>query len=364
MNAITTYDKTRNLLRSEEASQRFAEVLGDKDRAQIFLASVLSVVTQSDKLMQCDPQSIMLAALKAATLQLVIEPAIGQAYIIPYKDRATFQIGYKGIIQLALRTKQYLIINATEVYEGEEIKQNRLSGVIVLNGKRISDKVIGYASYFEMKSGYKHYFYMTVEQLHDHAKKYSPSYKYGDTLWHTNFDVMAKKTVLKQNLSKYGQLSVNILADDEDVIDAEFVAPPPEVKVEQPVAPEPEKKPGKKKEEKVQLENPLPSNLEATSTSSDPSISYPNVPLPPPEQVGDAFPPREPEAPPDNNNTMSIPQMLAHDGYFRDQGLAKAAMMWYQGPMDYPSVCVWAAVVRDAMSQGKPLAEAAKSGPK
>jgi recombination protein RecT len=340
MNAITTYDQTRSLLRSEEARKRFEEILGDKDKAQAFLASVLSVVYQSNNLSQCDPQTVMFAAMKAATLDLPVEPNLGQSYIIPYKSKATFQIGYKGIIQLALRTQQYLIINATEVYEGEEIKQNRLTGVISLNGKRSSDKIIGYASYFKMKSGYEHYLYMTVEDLVAYAKRYSPSYNYNDTLWHTNFDAMAKKTVLKMNLLKYGELristilSAGIEADEENVVQAEVISNVPVAEKET------EKKPAKKKEEKVQPEDPLPATTEV------PSISYPNDPPPMPEQIGDAFPPR------DEDFGTPMWQRLVVAGIFAGDVTAKTVMRFYTGQMDWKDVEPWARKVKSYLDKG------------
>jgi len=347
MNAITKYSQTRELLRGAEAKMRFEEILGDKDKAQAFLASVLSVVYQSNGLSRCDPQSIMFAAMKAATLDLPVEPNLGQSYIIPYKEHATFQIGYKGIIQLALRTQQYLIINATEVYEGEQIKQNRLTGVIVLNGQKKSDKIIGYASYFKMKSGYEHYLYMSVEELTAFAKKYSKAYRVDDSLWHTDFDVMAKKTVLKQNLTKYGELRISTILEAAMEADEDVAETVDAVAIPVPEPPEPEKKPRKPKEEKVEeqaSETPFVQEATSSGVSSDPP---------------------EPEGPPMNGHvstpaTLSTPEMLVQGGYFREVGLAKAALMWYKGSLEYEPLIAWANQVQDAMKKGAPLAQAAK----
>lgn len=214
--AITPYARLKTIVMADDVQARFKAIL-DK-RGPAFLASLLSVVSSNDALQSCDPASVLTSAAKAAVLNLPIEPALGFAHIVPFKSKATFVIGYKGLIQLAIRTGMYEVINATEIYQGEEIKEDRLTGKIVLNGKRAGNDVTGYVSYFKLKNGFEKFLYMPVEKIHDHAKKYSKSYGYDSSAWKTNFPDMAKKTVLRQILSKYGLLSIEILNDDEGYV--------------------------------------------------------------------------------------------------------------------------------------------------
>ena len=146
----------------------------------------------------------------AASLDLPINQNLGFAYIIPYKDEAQFQMGYKGYIQLAMRTGQYQTINAAEVYEGEIVKQNRFTGEYEF-GEKTSDKIIGYIAYFKLVNGFEKYLYMSIEEMQAHAKKFSKNYKGGTDKWGlTDFHSMAIKTVLKRLISKYGILSIEM----------------------------------------------------------------------------------------------------------------------------------------------------------
>ncbi|MGL4902384.1 MAG: recombinase RecT, partial [Cetobacterium sp.] len=156
-----------------------------------------------------------------ATLDLPIEKNLGYAYIVPYKDKAQFQMGYKGYIQLALRSGQYKYINSIEIKEGELENYNLLTGEFNFKfiediNQRLEAKTIGYASYIEFTNGFRNTLYMTKEQIENHAKKYSQSYGYdlskgySNSNWSKNFDSMALKTVLKLNLSKFGALSVSV----------------------------------------------------------------------------------------------------------------------------------------------------------
>lgn len=214
--AITKYDKFKLTLRSDSVRERFQAILDE--RAEVFMSSLLSVVAGNQALQNCDTGSILTSAAKAAILNLPIEPSLGFAYIVPFKTEATFILGYKGYIQLAIRTSAYDAINATEIYEGEEIIENRLTGEIKLNGKRTSDEVIGYAAYFRLNNGFEKFKYMTVDEVHDHAKKYSKSYGNKRSAWTTNFNDMGKKTVIRQLLSKYGLLSINMQDADISLI--------------------------------------------------------------------------------------------------------------------------------------------------
>lgn len=199
----------KGLLSMEAYKARFDEVLGKK--APGFISSLISVANSNLELSNVDPRTIVAAGMIAATLDLPINPNLGFAYIIPYNGRATFQMGYKGYIQLAMRSGQFKTINACEVYEGEIEKVHRIEGTFEF-GEKKSDKIIGYMAYIQTINGFEKYMYMTVEEMQNHAVKYTHGrYKKGNKTWGiTDFDSMAIKTVLKRLLSKYGLLSIEI----------------------------------------------------------------------------------------------------------------------------------------------------------
>ena len=153
------------------------------------------------------------SAMTAATMKLPINPNLGFAYIIPYKNRghmeAQFQMGWKGFVQLAMRTGQYKTINAGPVYDGQIEDIDFITGEIV-RGRKKSDTVIGYVAYFQLVNGFSKTLYMSKEDCMKHAQEFSKSYKYGGGVWKTNFDAMATKTVLKQLISKYGIMSIDM----------------------------------------------------------------------------------------------------------------------------------------------------------
>jgi len=158
----------------------------------------------------------------------------GFAYIVPYakddydekgnkirKQYAQFQMGYKGFIQLAQRSGLFKTISVTEVYEGQLIEENPLTGFAFDFTKKTSDKVIGYASYFELLNGFQKTLYMTREMAEQHGKRYSQTYQKGFGLWKSDFDMMAMKTVMKLLLSKYAPLSIEMqraVVADQSVI--------------------------------------------------------------------------------------------------------------------------------------------------
>lgn len=209
----------KSLLATEAIKKQMKSLLGDK--AGHFMMAIVGVVEGTPQLQDCEPQSIINSAIASATLDLPIEKNLGYAYIVPYKDKAQFQIGYKGYIQLALRSGQYKYINSIEIKEGELENYNLLTGEFNFKfiediNQRLEAKTIGYASYIEFTNGFRNTLYMTKEQILDHAEKYSQSYGtdlkkgYSSSNWSKNFDAMALKTVLKLNLSKFGALSVSV----------------------------------------------------------------------------------------------------------------------------------------------------------
>lgn len=197
------------LAASATVKKRFEEMLGKK--AAGFLSSVISIVNSSEQLKSCDPNRVIACAATAASMDLPINPNLGFAYIVPYKGQPQFQMGWKGYVQLAMRTGRYQRIEVNEVYEGELKVVNRFTGDFEINPEgRMSNKVVGYLAYFRLINGFEKYEYMTVEQVEAHAKRFSQSYGKGFSTWTTDFDAMAKKTVLKRLLSKYGMLSIDI----------------------------------------------------------------------------------------------------------------------------------------------------------
>ena len=210
------------LMCREDVKNRFEEILGEKSAG--FISSVINVAKEPG-LMDADPNSILASAVVAATLDLPVDKNLGFAYIIPYNQKengiyvkkAQFQIGYKGVIQLAIRSGQYKTINAGPVFEHDIKKINRLTGEIEFyDNPEPSTKLVGYISYFRLINGFEKALYMTREQINDHAMRYSKTYSSKNesvrknSKWTTDFDAMATKTVLKLLLSKYGILSIDM----------------------------------------------------------------------------------------------------------------------------------------------------------
>lgn len=206
----------QNHMDSDNIKSMMTAVL--KDSAETFRASLVDVYSTDSELQKCDPALVVNEALKAASLKLPISKGLGQAYLIAYKGKPQFQIGYKGFIQLAIRSGSYVTIHADEVYEGEMSKQDKLKGFYEFNGTRTGDKVIGFFAHLELSNGFSKTFYMSVDQVKAHAKKYSPSFNSSYSPWTTDFNAMAKKTVLKYIISHYGAVSVEMQsAFDRDV---------------------------------------------------------------------------------------------------------------------------------------------------
>lgn len=228
----------KQLLDMDVYKKRINEIMGKK--AASFMASIVNV-SNLPGLKDAEPNSIISSSIVAATLDLPIDQNLGFAYIVPYntKDgdnfikKAQFQMGYKGYIQLAMRTGQYKTINAIEVYKGEISRVNRLTGEIEFNTDESlidRDIVTGYIAYYKLLNGFEKMIYMSREEMEKHAKKYSQSYSskkqwvVNSSLWSTDFDGMAIKTVIKRLLSKYGILSIemqNAITNDQAVMNNE-----------------------------------------------------------------------------------------------------------------------------------------------
>lgn len=205
--SITGMVHPKNILANQHMKDKFTEILGKK--APGFMASIISLYNSDTKFQNVDGYSVVNSALLAATLDLPINKEFGFAWIIPYGKQAQFQIGYKGYIQLALRTGQYKNLNVVEIHEGELKKFNPLTEEIELDfNARTGDDIIGYAFYMRLLNGFEKTIYWSEADIMAHAKRFSKTFKNGP--WQTDFDAMAKKTVLKNGLTKWGILSVEM----------------------------------------------------------------------------------------------------------------------------------------------------------
>ena len=240
-------------INSSYVQNQLKQVLGKN--AGTFATSLVEVFTNDTQLQKCDQKKVIQEAIKAATLKLPLNKQLGYAYILVFnnwdktsrKSVPTPQIvlGYRGYIQLAMRTGQYKNINADVVYEGEMIGRDKLSGAIDLSGDKVSEKVVGYFAHFETVNGFSKTLFMSLGEMAGYALKFSPSFKrnaeknplptvdalcdmandqavngpqQGKVGWEGDFNSMAIKTVLRRLLSKYGYLSIEMmsaLAEDE-----------------------------------------------------------------------------------------------------------------------------------------------------
>lgn len=216
-------------LQSEGYKQLINNTLGDPKVAQRFIANISSVVANNSTLQKCEPASILTAGFQAESLNLPLNQSLGYAYVVPYGDKAQFQVGYKGLIQLAIRSGQYTDIDTFTIKDGEYKGRDKNTGRPIFefiedDGVAESKEVIGYMATFTLLNGFTKQLYWSKEKTIKHAKQYSKSFGNGSRtdLWTNQFDLMAMKTVLKQLLSKYGLLSVELqqaLEADQAVID-------------------------------------------------------------------------------------------------------------------------------------------------
>lgn len=225
--------------------------LGDPDRARKFVSSITSAVAVNPALQECEASSILAGALLGESMNLQPSPQLGQYYLVPFKmkekrdrngniiqpacTKAQFVLGYKGYIQLALRTGQYKKLNVIEIKEGElksfDYLNEEIECVMISDFEaRENAETIGYYAMFEYMNGFRKAMYWTKEQMMRHADKFSPAFsaeaykrlqngeildkdlwKYS-SFWYKNFDDMAKKTMLRQIISKWGIMSAELVS--------------------------------------------------------------------------------------------------------------------------------------------------------
>lgn len=258
--AIQT-DKYQNLIKN---------TLGDPERAKRFVASISSAVAINNELQECTANTILSGALLGEALNLSPSPQLGHYYLVPFKKKtynhetktyevvetnATFILGYKGYIQLAVRSGQYRDLDVIEIKNGEFKGRNSLTGKLefsfIQNEVERKDKeTIGYLAYFELLNGFQKKLFMTKEEMIDYADKYSSAfnkkgfellmagkisekdmYKYS-SFWYKDFDEMAKKTMLRRLISKWGIMSIEMqqaIEKDDTIsnIDGTYYYPEP-----------------------------------------------------------------------------------------------------------------------------------------
>lgn len=223
--AITTYDnylKIKEYGQSPEVLNTFVQLLGRT--APHYIQSALIAVQANELLMDCTPRSIFSSALRAATLRLSCDPALGHAWLVPYKNNnkggiyeAQFQAGWKGVQHLAIRTGKYRYINVSPVFEGEEVIEDRITGSLKIEGGVTSPKrEKGLIASFALLSGLQKSIYMTNEEMDAHGKKYSKGYNKVGGIWTTNKPAAYHKTILLKLLRTYGYLDPSDAAILED----------------------------------------------------------------------------------------------------------------------------------------------------
>lgn len=224
----------KNLFNRDDVKKKFQEMLGKK--AQGFITSVLQIASSNSLLMKADPKSIYNAAATAATLDLPINQNLGFAWIVPYKGAAQFQIGWKGFVQLALRTGQYARINVVDVYQNQFKSFNALTEELDANFDIDGEgEIVGYCAHFRLVNGFEKTTYWSKAKVVAHATKYSQSYKSttASSPWKDKdqFHEMSKKTVLKNTLAKWGIMSIEMqkavitdqaIINDEEATDVTY----------------------------------------------------------------------------------------------------------------------------------------------
>lgn len=209
-------------LATDSVKENVAKIVGEKD-TQRFISSLVSAVQTNPSLAECTNKSLLNAALLGQSLNLPQSPQLANFYFVPFKNtkagvtEATFQLGWRGYMALAMRSGQYKKIHVTDIREGELKAYNPIEdeyefSPITDMQERLKKPVIGYYAYFVLVNGFKKTLYWSREQMDEHAKKYSQSYRKGwdSSLWKSDFDKMAYKTMLRQLISKYGPMSVEM----------------------------------------------------------------------------------------------------------------------------------------------------------
>lgn len=264
-NSLTRTTQKRSItefLNRVDVAANIEQALG-RENKQRFITGVISAVNTNETLQACTNGSILSGALLGETLKLSPSPQLGHYYLVPFNDKekgkvAQFQMGYKGYIQLAIRSGQYKKLNVLAVKKGELEYFDPLNEEIKINlmvdkwDEREEAETIGYYATFELVNGFKKAIYWSKKQMENHAIKYSPGYKAkkGYTFWEKNFDGMAYKTMLRQLISKWGIMTIDMqsafesdmsFTDDNGLkqypeSDADIIDITPEAEIVEPTA--------------------------------------------------------------------------------------------------------------------------------
>lgn len=223
-NSLTQTKRNTSLasyLTQEAVKNQINNIVGGK--SQRFISAIVSAVNTNPQLQECTNQSIVSGALLGESLNLSPSPQLGQYYLVPFNDRnkgkvAQFQLGYKGYIQLAIRSGQYKKLNVLAIKKGELVKFDPLNEEIEVNlmqneEERENAETVGYYAMFEYTNGFRKAIYWSKAKMEAHAMRYSMGYraKKGYTFWEKDFDAMAYKTMLRQLISKWGIMSVDMV---------------------------------------------------------------------------------------------------------------------------------------------------------
>lgn len=235
-NQLQSKPKFSLAIQSEGYKKLINNTLGDSKRSAKFIAAISSAVATNSSLQECDAGSILSGALLGEALNLSPSPQLGQYYLVPFEQKkynektrtyetiskkAQFQLGYKGYIQLAIRSGQYKDIDVIEVREGEYLGRDKITGkhqfeFIEDEVERDNKPIIGYMAYFEYLNGFYKNLYWSKEKMQKHALEYSQAYasdiKKGTnySFWSKDFNGMAFKTMLRQLISKWGIMSIDM----------------------------------------------------------------------------------------------------------------------------------------------------------
>ncbi len=229
--AMIKSKSVRDLVQQDAVKNRLREIMAD--RAPQFAAALVQLVNGSKQLQKCEPNSVIGCALTAAALDLSIDPNLGEAYIVPYGDKAQFQLGYIGYNQLAMRSGQYKNLGWKVVHEGELVKYDELSGELEVNSDFPDAEVIGYAAKFKLLNGFERGSFWTKDRCFKHAERFSKAYRAGQndaskrdySVWFTDPDRACLKTVIKGLVKIWGPKSIQmqkaLKVDEGAVIDSE-----------------------------------------------------------------------------------------------------------------------------------------------
>lgn len=205
---VKPVERLKSILATDSVRDQFQNAMADN--APLFIASLIDIYGGDKSLQKCEPGAVVMEALKAAVLKLPLNKSLGFAWLIAYKIHGkltpNFQIGYRGYIQMALRSGNYRYINADVLYKGHKVSKDLLTGNCVITGEAENDKAIGYFAYIELLNGFKKSVFWTRKEMERHVIRFAKS----DKIWKSDFDQMAIKTVLSTLLKKYGILSVEM----------------------------------------------------------------------------------------------------------------------------------------------------------